>query len=106
MPTQNVVCFSCAKHPLEGLLRGETVATENVNSQETAFSIPNLAIAPKAEDNKVVLVSERKLRANQQNAKRSTGPRTLRGKANSRRNATKHGFFASSAIGFAMLGED
>lgn len=36
-------------------------------------------------------ISERKLRANRANAKRSTGPRTKAGKAISRRNALKHG---------------
>jgi hypothetical protein len=39
-------------------------------------------------------VSERKVKANRENAKRSTGPRTVRGKAYSRSNAVKHGFFA------------
>jgi len=35
-------------------------------------------------------VSERKLQANRANAKKSTGPRTARGKARSRRNAVRH----------------
>lgn len=35
--------------------------------------------------------SERKARANRQNARLSTGPRTARGRARSSRNATKHG---------------
>jgi len=39
-------------------------------------------------------VSERKLKANRENAKKSTGPRTARGKAFSRRNAVKHGLCA------------
>jgi hypothetical protein len=40
------------------------------------------------------VVSARKSEANRQNALRSTGPRTARGKAKSRGNALKHGFFA------------
>ena len=36
-------------------------------------------------------ISEAKLRANRENAKKSTGPKTVRGKAYSRRNALKHG---------------
>jgi hypothetical protein len=38
-------------------------------------------------------VSVRKGEANRQNASKSTGPKTARGKANSRRNAIKHGLF-------------
>ena len=40
-------------------------------------------------------VSERKLEANRRNAQLSTGPRTEPGKKHSRRNALKHGIFAS-----------
>jgi hypothetical protein len=40
------------------------------------------------------VVSLRKLQANRQNALRSTGPRTARGREYSRRNALKHGLFA------------
>jgi hypothetical protein len=39
-------------------------------------------------------VSTRKVAANRQNALKSTGPKTPRGKAYSRRNALKHGLFA------------
>ena len=38
-------------------------------------------------------VSARKAEANRRNAARSTGPKTVRGKANSRKNAIKHGLF-------------
>lgn len=41
-------------------------------------------------------ISERKLRANRANAKRSTGPRTQAGRAISRRNALKHGILSQA----------
>ena len=41
-------------------------------------------------------VSPRRLAANRANAARSTGPRTLEGKARSAQNARKHGFRAST----------
>ncbi len=41
-------------------------------------------------------ISEKRLAANRENAKKSTGPRTDEGKARSSRNAVKHGFRASS----------
>ncbi len=37
------------------------------------------------------MTTERKRRANQHNAQRSTGPKTLAGKARSKKNALKHG---------------
>jgi hypothetical protein len=43
---------------------------------------------------KLAHVSGRKIAANRQNALKSTGPNTSRGKTNSRRNALKHGLFA------------
>lgn len=43
-------------------------------------------------------VSEKKLRANRENAKKSTGPKTREGKAVVRLNAMKHGILASEAV--------
>ena len=43
-------------------------------------------------------VSERGIRANRQNALRSTGPTTARGKRNASRNAMKHGFLAREVV--------
>lgn len=43
-------------------------------------------------------ISPRKLAANQQNARQSTGPRTPEGKANVRFNAVKHGLLAQEVI--------
>jgi hypothetical protein len=44
---------------------------------------------------KLARVSARKIAANRQNALKSTGPKTLEGRACSRRNALKHGLFAT-----------
>ena len=59
-----------------------------------------------AKPKQLATVSDRKLRANRENAKKSTGPKTLRGKAYSRRNALKHGLFASHLTDFEALSED
>jgi len=50
-------------------------------------------------------VSHKKLNANRQNARKSTGPRTPRGKAISRQNAIKHGLFTGLAVEFLNQGE-
>ena len=54
----------------------------------------------------LAIVSERKLKANRENAKKSTGPKTPRGKDYSRRNALKHGLFVSHITDFEALHED
>jgi hypothetical protein len=51
-------------------------------------------------------ISERKLKANRENAKKSTGPKTLRGKAFSRRNAVTHGLFVNYVTDFEALNEN
>lgn len=50
--------------------------------------------------------SQKKLKANRENAKKSTGPKTLRGKTHSRGNALKHGLFARHSLDFFLQGED
>ena len=60
---------------------------------------------PRTATDKTGTVSQRKLNANRQNAKKSTGPRTSRGKAYSRKNAIKHGLFTGIDSDFALLGE-
>jgi hypothetical protein len=50
-------------------------------------------------------VSEAKQRANRENAKKSTGPRTADGKARSCRNALKHGLTATKVIPIDAPGE-
>jgi hypothetical protein len=49
------------------------------------------------------MASEKQVRANRQNAQKSTGPKTLEGKAVVRRNATKHGLLSSEIL---LPGED
>jgi hypothetical protein len=51
-------------------------------------------------------VSRRKVAANRQNALKSTGPKTAKGKAFSQRNAWKHGLFARQTMDFIAHGED
>ncbi len=53
------------------------------------FSVP----APQLQERKRP-TSERKIKANRQNALKSTGPKTPQGKSNSRKNSLKHGFYA------------
>jgi hypothetical protein len=48
------------------------------------------------------MATEAQIKANQQNAQKSTGPRTAEGKAAVSRNAVKHGLFASDPV---ILGE-
>jgi hypothetical protein len=50
-----------------------------------------------------LLASSKKLAANRNNAKKSTGPRTARGKSHARWNALKHGAFATQRL---IRGED
>jgi hypothetical protein len=50
------------------------------------------------EGNHPSTVSARKLESNRENSKKSTGPKTARGKANSRFNAAKHGLCAKRLI--------
>ncbi len=47
--------------------------------------------------------TEAQIKANQENAQKSTGPRTAEGKATVSQNAVKHGLFASDPV---VLGED
>ena len=54
--------------------------------------------AQNVEGNDPSTVSARKLESNRENSKKSTGPKTARGKANSRFNAFKHGLCAKRVM--------
>jgi hypothetical protein len=62
--------------------------------------------AQSVKPNQLTTISERKLKANRENARKSTGPKTLRGKAYSRGNALKHGLFCRPITDFEALRED
>ena len=49
------------------------------------------------------MATEKQIRANRENAKKSTGPRTPEGKARSSKNALKHGLLSTDAV---LPGED
>jgi len=71
------------------------VSQEKVSS---GFSLVPAVI--RSQRNQPTANSERKLAANRENAKKSTGPKTPTGKAFSRRNALKHGLFANNITDF------
>jgi hypothetical protein len=62
--------------------------------------------APRSNNRKASTVSPRKIAANCQNALKSTGPKTPRGKVYSSRNAIKHGLFSGQMMDFVSHGED
>src|SRR3954454_23462974 len=63
--------------------------------KEGRIEISEVKVAlEQAEDKAAPAISGRKLAANRENAKKSTGPRTPEGKANSRFNALQHGVLA------------
>jgi hypothetical protein len=49
------------------------------------------------------LSSERKIAANRENARHSTGPKSARGKSKSRENAVKHGIYSTTKL---LIGEN
>jgi len=59
-----------------------------------------------AKPNQRATISQRKLKANRENARKSTGPKTPRGKTCSRRNAISHGLFVNHLTDFEALFEN
>jgi len=80
-PNQN--CEGLKKGPKPSHY-GETAAPAQADTTATPEAKP---LQPRG-------LSEQKLKANRENAKKSTGPRTTKGKSYSRRNSLKHGLFA------------
>lgn len=85
--------FPTGEYKANSVVSGEGVALMNQPKHDT-------------DGTKKRSVSIRKVEANRKNALKSTGPRTLRGKAYSRRNAIKHGLFARQFMDFFVHGED
>ena len=84
-------------------MSGKHTAVESADPLHKPEVAPNV---PRSQTRKLTAISERKLKANRENAKKSPGPRTARGKEYSRRNATKHGLFARHPVDFVLLGEN
>src|SRR4051812_45228956 len=74
-------------------LNNQQLSNENLNQEdldhEKQFECGN--------DAEKSAVSDRKREANRQNAQKSTGPRTERGKSHSAGNAITHGLYAKNA---------
>lgn len=68
----------------------------SAEAQQKQTAIP--ATAEEAESRPLRPTSPRKVAANRRNAKRSTGPKTPEGKAQSSRNAIKHGIFVKQLL--------
>src|SRR5438477_1484152 len=80
----------CQPGPEMGSSPEEPVA--NTAGSITEDSANSRALAGTVNEAKTT--SSRKAKANRQNSKHSTGPKTRQGKDKSRRNAIKHGFFS------------
>src|SRR5260370_35153161 len=83
----------------------------NIQSNEPTVADPRTGTAPNHPVNPQVpsddssqkpQLSQRKTEANRQNSRASSGPKTLEGKRNSSRNATKHGLFAREVVNIAQ----
>lgn len=75
----------------------QTVANNtNINNNNT--SDPQHKVAGSETSQPKKPISEARLRANRQNAQKSTGPKTARGKAYCRRNAVKHGLLSKQVL--------
>ncbi len=68
----------------------------NTNTSNHSDAPDNTECSPTSQPKEPI--SEARLRANRQNAQKSTGPKTARGKAYSRRNALKHGLLINSVL--------
>ncbi|MGA9963678.1 MAG: hypothetical protein WBQ10_00600 [Terriglobales bacterium] len=76
----------------DGTSKHDTTNNKSENSDPTG-KVSDLQTSPPKPS-----LSEARLRANRENAKKSTGPKTERGKAYSRRNALKHGLLMDRVL--------
>ena len=79
----------------------QTVANNNTNNNNTTTnntSDPQDKVAGSETSQPKKPISEARLGANRQNAQKSTGPQTARGKGYSRRNAVKHGLLSKQVL--------
>ena len=84
--------------PADSTIKSEIVADQSPGNQaENLVEEPIKATLPRERPSRKT-ISPAKLEANQRNAKRSTGPRTDRGKRSSRRNAMRHGILTSTLL--------
>jgi hypothetical protein len=70
------------------------MSSEEVNQQSPA----DPGSGPSADGASAKSVSSKKIEANRRNAQQSTGPKTAEGKANSAKNAVKHGIFVKQIL--------
>lgn len=75
----------------------QTVAN-NTNIDNNNTSEPQDKVAGSETSQPKKPISEARLRANRQNSQKSTGPKTARGKAYSRRNAVRHGLLGKQVL--------
>src|SRR5579864_7302197 len=83
----------------------ELFNSEKSQAAKSSFSVRK-STDRDAKPNQLATVSQRKLKANRANSKKSTGPKTPRGKAFSRQNALKNGLFVREITDFEALSED
>jgi hypothetical protein len=86
----NSLPCECVRSPTSSLLKWKT-------SRWRPWAMSRLVKATARCRRSALMATEQKIKASRQNAKRSTGPRTTRGRAHASRNALRHGLAVSIA---------